>query len=202
MENQSLDFLQYHPSVDNLIGRRFEKLIVHNFIRINERNLAVWNCICDCGGQRMTTGESLKRKYAKSCGCLQNGRIKGNKHHLWRGHGEIHQWTFNKIKHSAIKRKINFDLTIQQIWDLFLKQERKCAISGVDIEFCKATTKNQRTEGTASLDRIDSEGHYTIDNVWWTHKKINEMKNISSTQELVNWCQQVCQYQNSKNLRD
>ena len=45
---------------------------------------------------------------------------------------------------------------------------------------------------TASLDRIDSDGAYTIDNVQWIHKDINVMKNSFSEEYFMYLCKLVC----------
>lgn len=54
--------------MDNLIGRKFGSLIViapHE--KINGRT--AWECVCDCGNEKTTTGQCLKLGRVKSCGC-------------------------------------------------------------------------------------------------------------------------------------
>ena len=77
-----------------------------------------------------------------------------------------HYW--NSIKKGAVHRGIAFHLTPQPVWDLFVAQEGACALSGVPLCFGPSQT--------ASLDRIDSNGSYTLDNIQWVHKEINIMK--------------------------
>jgi hypothetical protein len=58
--------------LDELIGKRFTKLIVDSFhSKIN-------NCICDCGNTKITNTTSLcrKRHSLKSCGCLGKEAIR------------------------------------------------------------------------------------------------------------------------------
>jgi hypothetical protein len=45
------------------------------------------------------------------------------------------------------------------------------------------------------LDRIESEGHYTIDNVQWVHKTVNMMKWKISQEEFVYFCRKITQCQ-------
>jgi hypothetical protein len=80
------------------------------------------------------------------------------------------------------------------IWELFLKQDRKCALSGLPIEF---GTKG-RELGTASLDRIDSTKGYTPENVQWLHKDINQMKMDLTEQKFIDLCKKVCYLSNTK----
>jgi len=83
-----------------------------------------------------------------------------------------------------------FSITIEYAWDLFLKQNRKCAMSGMEINFA-ATGKDKFT---ASLDRIDSNEGYVDGNVQWVHKDINWMKNTFSQQHFVDMCKKVADH--------
>lgn len=59
-----------HEYLDtSIIGKRFGKLIVENFSRM-QGNHSYWNCKCDCGNSRETSRENLLRGYIFSCGCL------------------------------------------------------------------------------------------------------------------------------------
>ena len=102
----------------------------------------------------------------KSCGCLSQNPVK---HNVWfNGCGELSARRWKNITSNANKRSKQLSINIKQAWDLFIKQNRKCALSGKELYFGKITT--------ASLDRIDSNYGYTIDNIQWIHKHINSMK--------------------------
>lgn len=51
-----------------------------------------------------------------------------------------------------------------------------------------------KTDGAASLDRIDSKKDYTIDNVQWVHKDLNYMKQDFTEEEFINYCKLVVNY--------
>jgi len=55
----------------NILGQRFGRLIVTERAGSSVENKAMWKCICDCGGSIITTGKTLRRGEAKSCGCLK-----------------------------------------------------------------------------------------------------------------------------------
>ncbi len=80
---------------------------------------------------------------------------------------------WHKIQRSAKKRGILFNLERERVWNLFIKQNRKCALSGLELKF---DSKYNIRDGSVSLDRIDSNGNYTLDNVWIVNKEINIMK--------------------------
>jgi hypothetical protein len=48
-------------------------------------------------------------------------------------------------------------LSIEDTWELFTKQECRCALSGLPLYF---PSKRNKTDGNASLDRIDSSKGY------------------------------------------
>jgi hypothetical protein len=54
----------------DLIGQRFERLLVVGKVGKNSKNEMRWECICDCGKTIVTIGSSLRRGRTKSCGCL------------------------------------------------------------------------------------------------------------------------------------
>jgi hypothetical protein len=70
----------------------------------------------------------------------------------------------------ARNRGIEFNITQEQVWELFLKQNAKCALTGWSISF-----KGGRKR-TASIDRIDSKEGYRVDNIQIVHKTINRLK--------------------------
>ena len=52
---------------------------------------------------------------------------------------------------------------------------------------------NYKDEQTASLDRIDSKKAYTLDNVQWVHKTVNQMKWTLASKEFIEWCKTIAQ---------
>lgn len=163
-------------------GYRYGMLVV------KERVRGGLLCVCDCGNKKILRSSRIRLKQVKSCGCLL--KTKGKNHHLFTGYEEISQSTFNKIREKAIDRNLSFDITINQLYDLFVSQNKLCAISGVPIKF----RENYKDEQTASLDRIDSSKPYTIDNIQWVHKKVNTMKWNLKQEEFLNWCKIISKF--------
>jgi len=176
----------------DLTGKKFCHLTVIGRASSNRQGSATWNCLCDCGKEVVFSNDHLTRKAkpVKSCGCQA---IKsGAKHSQWKGYGEISGNWFHS--HILRERKQNdrvrvpVDLTIEQIWDLFLKQDRKCALSGLPL-----TISGSHHYNDASVDRIDSSKGYTIDNVQWVHKHINFMKRTYSQDYFIEMCKKVAE---------
>lgn len=95
------------------------------------------------------------------------------------------------IKKGAKSRQIKYDVSTKYLEKLFLLQEEKCALSGVQISFAKNYTEFSTGIGTASLDRIDSSKGYIKGNVQWVHKKVNIMKQDMTDEEFINWCKTI-----------
>jgi hypothetical protein len=167
------------------IGEVYDKLTIINF-QIN-KNIRYAVCQCECGKIVNKLPSLLKNKnITNNCGCTHRGG--------WQGYGEISKSDFLSIKNGAKSRGLEFKISIEYLWDLFLKQQRKCALSGVLIEF--GFKRNDLS--TASLDRIDSAMGYIEGNVQWVHKKINIMKMQHSQEHFIYMCKLVSDYNKRK----
>jgi hypothetical protein len=108
--------------------------------------------------------------------------------------GVIPKRIINQIKiHAKTKNRI-CSITEEDIFYLWIKQSKKCALSGIYIQF-----HNTPKLSTASVDRIDSKKDYTIDNIQLLHKDINLSKRIYSDEYYIYLCKLVAE--NNKNLQ-
>lgn len=109
---------------------------------------------------------------------------------------------YNRLKKEAIqKRKIEFTVSLEYVYKLFMKQDSKCALSGLHIDFFTQTIlKTNDTishhKHTASLDRIDSKKGYINGNVQWVHKDINKMKQSFSQDYFIKSCKLIAENNN------
>jgi hypothetical protein len=120
--------------------------------------------------------------------------------HRWvsTGTGTVSGTLMTYMKRKAKERDLCWELTSDQLWELFEKQKGKCALSGVDLHMSTEINKQHnldRTHMTASLDRIDNAKGYTIENVQWIHKTVNLMRRQYSVDDYVEWCRRVAYYQ-------
>lgn len=167
----------------DLTGMVFERLTVINRVKIEDKYQ--WLCKCECGNEVNVIHTNLVGSRIKSCGCKRKNE--GKKNHLWKGYEEISGDYWCKVKHSAARRNLIFEIEIKYAWDLFIKQDKKCALTGTEIYF----GLNQKQKYTASLDRIDSSKEYTEDNIQWVHKDINRMKNAYDQDYFIEMCTKV-----------
>lgn len=115
-----------------------------------------------------------------------------NNHKLWQGYGELPKTFFTKIKFTAKKRNLEFNITIEYIWNLFLEQNRKCKLSNKELVFYKKCSN--KTIQTASLDRIDSSKGYIEGNVQWVHVDVNFMKGSLSQNDFIQFCKEIAKH--------
>lgn len=165
-------------------GMKYGKLTLIEIDGSNKNRSYIWKCLCECGNYTKTTTASLTSGNTKSCGCLY--AVSGKQSIKWTGFEDISGKKWYGIKKHALNRNLNFNITIEQAWELFKKQEQRCYLSGVSIQFNK--TSRNYSYSTASLDRINSLLGYEIDNVAWLHKDLNVMKHSLSIEELVHYC--------------
>jgi hypothetical protein len=172
-----------------IIGKEFGLLkVIRKADAISKQ--VIWMCKCKCGNVLNVAGGNLRSGGSTSCGCTRYK--KGFKNARWKGQGELSGRYWRIMQSNAIKRGIEFNIDIEYGWNLFLSQNSKCALSGIEICFSQGNTQ------TASLDRIDSNLGYNKENAQWVHKTVNLMKNILSQEEFVNWCHLISEKAKSK----
>lgn len=177
----------------DLKGKRFGKLVVIEPYEYRTGGW-MWKCKCDCGKETTAYGSKLTHGKKKSCGC---GRDKSN-NYAWGGYGEMMGTVWHRVFSHAKNRNLKVEITNKDVWELFLRQDRKCALSGVPLYFAKTNKELKNKKQTASLDRIDSSKDYTKNNVQWIHKDLNSMKWDWDQDEFINWCNLVSECQNEK----
>lgn len=112
---------------------------------------------------------------------------KREKNSQWKGYNEIPYGWFSRYFERKGTRKEHFgDITIEQVYDLWIVQDKKCALSGVSIGFY-----DDGKTHTCSIDRIDSSKNYTIDNIQLVHKHVNLMKNKFDNQYFIDMCKLI-----------
>lgn len=166
------------------IGQIVKNWIVLNGPKLNKNDSYVWEIRCTiCNNStRWIQGNELtnpnKCFKCRKCAAiargtkvtLKNGRI-----------GELTKAKRTKIKTCASDRDLIFNVSIKFLWELFILQNRCCAITGDKLS----------NINNASLDRINSNLGYIENNVQWVTKQANLSKHVMSTKEFILFCQKV-----------
>ena len=181
-----------------LVSEKFSAKLKHkNFGRlevicrednyVGKRKQVRWKCRCKCGNICYVTTGDLNSGHTTSCGCYHNELLSIRS---FKGYNEISAQYWTALKNGAKKRNYCFNITIEDGWEIFIKQNRKCALTGIELSFSK-NFKNRKLLQTASLDRIDSSKGYEKDNIQWLHKEINTIKWTLSEDKLLYWVEKI-----------
>jgi len=156
-----------------------------------------WRCECLVCGLEVVTTFAIKHKIDRCRHCT-NGT--GRDHYAWKGCGDLPKDLYTSYRHSAADRHLSFDVTIEQMWNLFEAQGKLCALTGWPIVFHR--TYRSKATRTASLDRIDSTKGYEIKNLQWVHKDINMLKKNMDDRAFIRLCVAVGKHQKKANDDD
>lgn len=152
----------------SLEGRRFGRWVVL------ERNLLIndpspyWICLCDCGTYGDIRGSSLVQNQSKSCGCLQKElqsvRQKATSiGNPARKRGTLAYFkcnTWNNIRKRVINGKPDIRNQSYIRKGIMLKMTKEEFYSWCDSVWEIASKLRK-----PSIDRIDNEGHYELNNI-------------------------------------
>lgn len=148
-----------------------------------------------CGKDREYANEGSLRRAAllkttcASCRTIRNNKkrkgTKGkDKNPAWRGYKDVPGKVFSKLKRGAVQRDLVFEITIQDIQEIYEQQNKCCAFSGLPLFWGQ----------TASVDRIDSKKGYTKENVQIVHKQLNMIKRDTPNEQFIEWCILVAEH--------
>ena len=173
----------------DLTGQMFGKLTAISIDTQRLERRVTWICKCECGNIKSITANCLLNGRHKSCGCKHNKP--GTDSPNWKGYGELSKTQWTRYRNHAKIIEVPFSISIEDMWALFLRQERKCSLSGLSLHF--PSTRNN-TDGNASLDRIDSSKGYEMGNIQWIDKRFNWMKKDYDMDEFIRLCDLVSKY--------
>ena len=191
------------------VNDKFGEYIVIDDTTVTTKDFKLkYHVKCSCGKIEYVRGYFLRsgrQKCCKSCrskinynNALLNDKKVGFIKYGHQGVGEITKMVYTHYKVGALKRNLIWDdnITIEYLWNLYNKQNKKCALSGLDIKFSEKRIKGNidYKNMTASLDRIDSNIGYLIDNIQWVHKDINLMKNNLNEKYFIDLCNKICEF--------
>lgn len=146
-----------------------------------------WWLECSCGERVLLNKAHVVRYESKSCPNCRGKVLRGSLHGNWSAKAQhVPGMYYRKVEASAAKRGINFQVTREQLDDLFEEQGYRCVYTGYALHFGRLDENP-----TASLDRINSDEGYEIGNVQWVHKYVNTMKLTLSHTEFVNLCKLI-----------
>lgn len=167
---------------EDLTNQKIGKLTVIKQNGLDKHKKLRWLCRCDCGKEKTINASSLRKGLSKSCGSCD---IKS-----FTGYKNVSGSWIRRTEQTAKKRNLEFNITAKDIQELYDKQDGKCALSGINLTLCRCNDKINDLQN-ASIDRIDNQKGYTLDNIQLIHKRLNRIKSVLNNDEFIYWCKLV-----------
>lgn len=126
--------------------------------------------------------------------CRKQAKSAWQKHPLYSP--ELHRfWThyLAGLRGGASSRSIYFGIEDEDLLKKYLEQDGRCALTGIAMEPFKTSgrTRNGKYLASPSVDRIDSEKHYTPDNIQIVMWAANLMKGDLPQNVFIELCHQI-----------
>ena len=98
-----------------------------------------------------------------------------------------------QLKSQRLKQGIQYDLTTEEVIEIWGVQEGKCALSGVLMTHQRDGTYGDKKpkEFNASIDRINPQGPYVRENVQLVAARVNTMKHTLGQDMFMWWVKNV-----------
>lgn len=161
-------------------------LVVVGKSKTTKANQATWTVHCkQCDFDFDVPGWKIRHRQiggCKNCG----------KHPNFRGYKELTGEYWARAKKNAKDRNLEFSITMEDAWNVYESQNRRCALTGIKIEIL--SKKANLPKQTASLDRIDSSLGYVPGNIQWVHKRVNKLKSDFPEAEFIEICRLVTEH--------
>lgn len=155
--------------VEDIVGNKYGRLVVLEFSHLSDdRKRTYWKCVCDCGNEIVTRGDSLKNGHTNSCGC------------------------YNKEIVSQTKGATTHGLTNTRLYRIYTGMKSRCYNHNVEnykyyggrgIKICDdwlgevgfsnfyAWSISNGYSDDLSIDRINVNGNYEPSNCRWATAK-------------------------------
>jgi hypothetical protein len=112
---------------------------------------------------------------------------------------------YTEIQHNLKKKakQLSFNITIEDIKQLYTKQKGLCALSGLTLTY-NALPKEKQEEHiinycNISVDRIDSTKGYEKDNIQLVCAIVNRMKTDMKDNTFIDFCKKIVEHNHAKN---
>lgn len=177
------------PRSENLIGRRFGRLVVIEKSTERYRGWVTWKCICDCGAVKNIPSAYLKNGHTKSCGCLKIGKNNGTRPGNCLSHGEAAlRHLYRSYKTNAKRRRIDFHISLDDFRILTGQSYYYCGKLPKQVLNFRSCNGEYTYNG---LDRANNTKGYSIDNCVPCCKTCNSAKGILSQDEFKEWIKSI-----------
>ena len=173
----------------NLVGQRFNKLVVLSHFM---KNRSSWSqCQCDCGKIALVSSAHLLTNHTKSCGCMNHLPVR-----RLRACGEVStKKVLITYKSNARLRGFDFGLSDEMAIELF---SGDCYYCGAPPSRISMATNTNGKFIYSGIDRLNSNIGYVPDNCVSCCTQCNVMKMKMSEEEFITKADKITKHQLSK----
>jgi hypothetical protein len=170
----------------DLLGKRFDRLLVIEKCSKDIYGKIFWLCKCNCGNYVKIITSHLISGHTRSCGCLRKDLMS-----LRFGEGSLNKY-YNQYRNMSKRRGLYFELTKEQ-FSLIVYEN--CTYCGA-IPKIKNYYKNTYNGSFAfnGIDRVNNTLGYSVDNCVPCCTTCNRAKLQMTKQEFIDWITRVYNY--------
>ena len=102
---------------------------------------------------------------------------------------------FGQLKHARTKKekvKVGWDIELEDVLELWDKQEGKCALTGLFMTYHK--DGSGKKDLNASIDRINPDIEYLVTNIQLVCSRANTLKHNLREDELYWWAKNIVEF--------
>lgn len=173
------------------LGKKINSWTVTEYIGKGKNGVRRWKCICECGSKLEVNINCISKNEITKCrSCFIKERYETS------GQDQIHQTWWSCFLDRVHKSKMRVYFTKEEAYNLYLKQNKKCALSGLPLYFknFNKESDDRLRSYNASIDRKNSSKEYTLDNIQFIDKRINIMKNNQNENIFKELCSRIAKH--------
>lgn len=174
------------PVIDRS-GQKFGRLTAINCVGLNKQQEALWECRCECGGEKIVPGAYLSNGSTRSCGCLRK-----NVNRKWPQSESQARHRFGHYQLVSEKADREFLLSFEQFLSLC---KSNCFYCGQPPGAGVTRTGTAKSYALNGIDRVDNKIGYRIENCVPCCELCNRFKGVLTDDLFIGHCILIAKYQ-------
>ena len=170
------NYVNVSRPIDNLVGCKFGKLDVIEYVCTVPKKGTVWKCKCECGNIKNIYRKNLTKKHCptKSCGCLikdiLRNRMTGENHYDWKGgNATLTGKGYKEFRHGDLRGKLEHRYIYETHYGVKLKPHQ-------NIHHINGDRTDNRIENLELWDVAQPSGQRVEDKIKFYFQLVQEYK--------------------------